>query len=319
MTTLSDILVRFPFVEVLARQIYWRIPALRRAVGKRQAVTVMPYPGTGDLLAELTQAAQDLGIMPGDVVIVHAATSRLARSGLDPAKLLAGLRDLVGGAGTIVMPAIPILKGEPAPGQRFNDRLHEDELVYRPRRERIWTGILPLLLTKTREAKLSAIPLNTLLAIGEKADEIIDNSSIGDGLAPCGKGSPWEKCLEYNAKILMIDVGIAKSITMIHTVEDLFEEEWPIRNWYRERKYLIKIGTTERRLTVRERHPKWSLFFAEKRLDRDLAEAVFRHADTPSGISIDVAASQELVDFLRSKRPSTYPYWIPSYIGTRRK
>ncbi|MEU2666723.1 AAC(3) family N-acetyltransferase [Micromonospora sp. AMSO12t] len=55
--------------------------------------------------ATLTADLRALGLRPGSTVLVHCALSRVGRVAGGPATLLAALRDVLGGAGTVVVPA----------------------------------------------------------------------------------------------------------------------------------------------------------------------------------------------------------------------
>lgn len=316
----SQILARFPLLEVMVRHFYWRVPLVADIAGKLRRKPTNPPPARGDLLAELSTALRDLGIVSGDVLIVHSAMRRFFKAGHSAEAVFEVLRDAVGPEGTLVMPAFTILEQEPPPRARFDDSRYAAPFTYRKGKEPIWTGAMPVLVTTLAGARLSSLPLNTVVAVGPHAGAIVDAPRPEPGVTPCGPGSPWAACLQISAKILMLDVDVAHSLTMIHVAEDLFEDEWPIRNWYRNRDFRVIDDGVEFAISMRERHPKWALFYCEKMFNRDLfANGVFRHHETASGLSVDVASAVGLTTFLRSKRPSTYPYTIPFSIGKRRK
>lgn len=318
--SLSQILARFPILEVIVRHLYWRVPLVANIVGKLRRKPADLPPSRGDLLAELATALRDLGIASGDVLIVHSAMRRFFRAGHSVEAVFEVLRDAVGSEGTLVMPAFTILEQEPPPGARFDDSRYEASFTYRKGKERIWTGALPVFVTTLEGARLSSLPLNTVVAVGPHARAIVGTQLPEPGVTPCGPASPWAACLQISAKILMLDVDVAHSLTMIHVAEDVFEDEWPVRDWYRNREFRVIDDGVESPISVRERHPKWALFYCEKMLNRDLfANGVFHHHETTSGLSVDVASSVRLITFLRSKRPSTYPYTIPFFIRRRRR
>jgi aminoglycoside N3'-acetyltransferase len=316
---IGTLLARFPIIEVILRHLYWRVPLLAsklRGIRRRPSPA---QPALQGILDEFKTMVLQLGIGAGDVVIVHAETSRFWRSGHSVKDIIYCLQDIVGPAGTIAMPAIPLLKDEPRPEDRFDDSLFAKPFTYRKGKDRIWTGILPLALSRQPGAHLSSIPLNTMVAVGPEAQHIVEAQEFDARMTACGPASPWAKCYALDAKILMIDVDVAHSLTMTHTVEDLFEEEWPIKNWYRPRSFRVIDGGASIDLEMRERRPEWALFYCEKRFNRDLREQkVFHYGETPSGLSLAVGTSRRLVDFLRGKRPSTYPYFIPRMIGKRK-
>lgn len=316
---INTLLARFPIIEVILRHLYWRVPLLSSKWRKHRPRLGSAPAASGDILGEFKALAGQLGVGAGDTVIVHAEASRFWRSGHSVKDVISCLQEIVGPTGTIAMPAIPLLKDEPRPEDRFNDRLFAKPFTYIKGKDRIWTGLLPLALSRQKGAYLSSIPLNTMVAVGPKAEIIIKAKELEENMTACGPASPWARCYDLDAKIMMIDVDVAHSLTMTHIVEDLFEDEWPIKNWYRPRKFRVIEGHNSIDLNMRERRPDWALFYCEKRFNKDLREQqVFQYGETPSGLPLAVGTSKGLVDFLRGKRPSTYPYCIPRLIGKRR-
>ena len=57
---------------------------------------------------------------------------------------------------------------------------------------------------------------------------------------------------------------------MIHVAEDLYENEWPVKDWYRNRQFRVIDNEFDKEVTIRERHPKWALFYAEREFSKDL-------------------------------------------------
>ncbi len=320
-----NIIARFPYIEVLYRHIYWRIPFVSSLAGKL-ASRIRASQSDDDhaivstpTLEEFHKGVLKLGLKKGDTVIVHAGIHRFVQAGHTPDEIILQLRETVGPSGTIVVPAMPLLRDEPVAAKRFDDRLFAKPFRYHKGKEHIWTGKLPRALVKCEGSHLSKIPLNSAAAIGAQAEYIIESQPIEPGMTPCGPTSLWARCFELDAKILMIDVNIAHSLTMIHVVEDLFEDEWPIQDWYRNREFIIVDGSSTQRIKMRERKPKWALFYCENRLNRDLLDyKIFLQNKTASGINLAIANSSDLVDFLRNKRPHTYPYFVPTMVGRRR-
>lgn len=323
--SIRTIIERYPIIEVGYRHIYWRIPFLSRFAGKLLRRGTRSGHGNRvmniSILDEFYNELKKLGLSEGDTVIVHAGAHKFLQNGVAPREIIECLMKVVGPSGTIVAPAMPLLKDEPLPEKRFDDRFYAKPFEYHKGKERIWTGKLPRVLVEHEAARLSKIPLNSAAAIGYNAEHIIENQPMKDGMTPCGQDSLWARCFELDAKILMIDVDIAHSLTMIHVVEDLFENNWPIKDWYRDREFLIFDGTANPiHLKMRERHPKWALYYCEKRFNKDLlSNEIFVQTKTPNGLELSLGDSSRLVAFLRSKRPSTYPYYIPKFVGERRK
>ena len=312
-------IARFPVIEVLYRHIYWRVPLvpsiLKKLRGQRKPSQRLQLP---PILPEFSQMAKKMGIGHGDIVIVHSATRKFYQAGHSAHEILNCLFDLVGPTGTIVMPAIPMLRDDPNPENRFNDSLFAKPFFYHKGVDRVWTGRLPKKMGDDPQSYLSSVPLNTVVAKGAHAEEIVEGQDMTDGFTACGPSSAWARCYDLNAKILMIDVDVAHNLTMIHTAEDLFEAEWPIKNWYRTRDFVIQDGDDKRSIQMRERHPKWALFYCEHQFNRDLRDqSIFAYETTDNGLNLALGTSKGLIDFLRSHRPGTYPYLIPKIVGNR--
>ena len=99
------------------------------------------------------------------------------------------------------------------------------------------------------------------------------------------------------------------SLTMIHVAEDCFEKEWPVKDWYRKRHFKIINNGREDFVTVRERHPKWSMSYAERKLSRDLFKYGIARKNTIGNLAITVVESKALLDFLIRNRKRAYPYY----------
>jgi hypothetical protein len=95
---------------------------------------------------------------------------------------------------------------------------------------------------------------------------------------------------------------------MIHVAEDAFEDEWPILGWYRTRRYRLIDGDKSEIVTVRARRHEWSIFYAERAFSRDLvSDSISRYEDV-DGIGLWYCESEKLVNHLRSKHHTGYPY-----------
>jgi aminoglycoside 3-N-acetyltransferase len=172
-----------------------------------------------------------------------------------------------------------------------------------------WTGVLPLQLMGHPAAVRSRHPLNSMVAVGPLARPMMENNMAGDRPLPCGAQSSWKFCADHGAIIVALGVDMVHSATMIHVAEDSHEHEWPIRDWYRERKFRIVDHGTTSRVTVRERHPKWAAYYAERTIARDLKRAGLMSGASIDGIPIEVVAAQDLLRLLGAGRAQAYPYF----------
>ena len=161
------------------------------------------------------------------------------------------------------------------------------------------------------EAVISRFPLNTLVAIGPLAKPMMENNLIEGLPTACGINSAWKFCLDNNAYIIGLGIDLTGCLTMIHSAEDILDNKWPIKNWYRKRIFKIIDKEFETIKIVRERHPKWgTLHWAGRTLCKDLIKNNILQTQNIDGITIEVLKSKDLIDFLNSKNSKGYPYFF---------
>lgn len=315
----KKILEIFPLVEVIARHLYWRsrfFYNLANYLAKKSSKKSILLNGAlnNSDFSSIANAMKDFGIDDGDILIIHSSYGNMRHFGLSPTEIIERLKVIVGDKGTIVMPSIPIFREEPKAIDRFKNELYEKPFTFNVKKTKTWTGALPQTLMKMKGAIRSRHPLNTIVALGHHAKEMTQNNLIYDGQLACGKDSSWAYCYARNAKILMIGVDVVHSLTMIHVAEDLFEDQWPVKNWYRDRAFRIIDGDFDKLFTLRERHPKWALFYAEKRFSKDLIKNNIITTRKIDGIDISLCHSQNLIDYLKDHKNDVYPYIIPCFL-----
>jgi len=310
---LNRILALNPWIEVAIRTAYWRIPAVHALLSKihdrgNGAVPAEPVP---DALPYIIEAIRAFGVTPGDILIVHSDLNLLRRLGLRPAEVNAALIELLGPDGTLVMPAFPLFAHEPKGHDRLTVDVGMQATRYDPQRTPIWTGLLPHALMRTPGARRSALPINSLVALGRHADTMFATELEGERPLPCGRQSAWFYCLEHGAKILGLGLDLPHSLTMNHVAEDSYAELWPVLGWYRDRRFEIVMpdgAMLEKR--IGERHPRWAMNYAERTLAADLRRAnILRETDV-EGIHMEFLHAREHIAFLNARKRSHYPYFI---------
>lgn len=306
---LSRILALHPIIEVAVKALYWRVPAVHQLLSLKN-ITPRRNVAPQALEPLLTQL-RNYGIAPGDILIVHASMGNLKALELSPDAIIAALRVLIGERGTLAMPAIPYFAEEPTGPARLSDAICNVPVAYDVQHTPPWTGALAKALMATPGAIRSRHPLNSMVAIGPEAAAMMAHNLDGDRPLACGVGSSWHYCAQRNAKILALGVDLAHSLTMIHEAEDI--GPWPIAHWYRERLFDITDTGNTQRVRVRERHPRWSIHFAERTLARDLRIAgILSEADTGT-IHTEFIESHALLYYLRSRNFSGYPYYFTRF------
>ena len=190
---------------------------------------------------QLQAKFRELGIARDDAVLMHASFGRFTGFQGEPKQVLDCLLRCVGPGGHLFMmsmgytsSAYDYLKaGKPFDVRRTVSRMGIISETFRRR-----DGVLR-----------SANPLHPVLAWGPKAAWI---TSGHDQMAhSCGAGSPFEKMLELDTKVLFFDVPFAV-LTFAHYLEDRFKDSAPVPVYHPEplQSLLIDKDGRERRLEM---------------------------------------------------------------------
>lgn len=318
LTNIYDKIVQAsPILEVKLRQLYWNNYKLlskykpkRNSSGSsidRVAPTTLDFDKVLNYL-------KNNGCGNGEVVIVHSSYKSLKTSGLSAQEIIEKLISLIGHEGTLVMPVIRTYEEE---NQISGSPLEKDEAiediicVYDVQKTKVHTGFLPICLMNREGSVTSRYPLNTVTAYGLHAKDIIYNNLCGIGEAPNGPHSAWKNCLDLNAIIVCLGADVTHSLTMIHTNEDAYGD-WPIKNWYRKRRFIIKDNDFRSEICVKERRPLWGAkYYLERNLRKDLLREHILRLHVIDGLEIGIIESQKLISYLRSRKKEGYPYKIP--------
>lgn len=298
-----------PYLEVVIRSIYWRSNFLieyknkRDSNAKEKIKNSRPTP-----FPLIMQKLRDRGINEGDLLIVHSSFDSLKKTDSNPKEIIESLLNLLGESGTLGMPTTPLFKGALTGKAIIAQDVSELILDYNPKKTIASTGLLPNIFLRFPGVIRSQHPLNTLAAVGPLAKQMMEKNLLGDKPLPCGVNSSWKFCVDHNAKIVALGVDLAHSLTMVHVAEDMNPEQWPVKGWYRERKFRIIESSNINEIVVRERHPKWSMYYAERTLYKDLIRAGLMTSDSINGIKVEIVDdSKKLIDFLEEKSKTGYP------------
>lgn len=177
------------------------------------------YPVTEDILTDLFLS---LGLVSGDIVMVHSSLSSLGYVVAGPEAVFAALKNVIGEEGTIVVPSQTVEISDPSsweyppvPSEWF-DTIRENIRPYNKKMSfsksmgqfSNYVGLLP-------NAARSSHPMYSFAAVGKDANEIvkIDNFDF-----PFGEHSTLSKLYDLNAKILMIGTDFETN-TSLHLAE----------------------------------------------------------------------------------------------------
>jgi aminoglycoside 3-N-acetyltransferase len=187
------------------------------------------------------KALRDLGVLHGDTLLVHSAYDAFRGFSGKPTDVLQTLGELVGPDGTLLMPSIPFT------GTAV-DYVHSGaitDLARTPSR----MGLLSEIFRRQVGTIRSVSPTHPVLARGARAQAMIKDHAIAK--SPCGAGSPFEKLLEVNGKILFLGVSI-ESMTFFHYLEEKFENRLAVSPFTSE-VFAIPVQVGGKRITVNTR------------------------------------------------------------------
>lgn len=301
----NKILSISPIVEIFIRRIYWLNNNLFSKFKKNN-------PNNSQLKSfeKIISQLYKFGLTEGDILVLHSSFDCLQSTLKSPKNIIDELLLLIGENGTLVMNASRSFPEEKKHKDYLRTEYNNEVVIYDVKKSRVWTGVLPHTMVKDKRSKISRFPINPIVAIGSKSVDITENNITGE--FPCGLNSSWKYCVDNNALVVGIGVDLTHSLTIIHVAEDMLGINWPIKNWYRERKFRV-IDTQnnfDKIIDIKERHPKWgTLHFAERTLCKDLLKAGILKSELIDGVLVESLRAKELIDFLNQKNQNGYPYF----------
>lgn len=170
---------------------------------------------------ELMEDLSRLGVRAGDMVLVHAAVSKVGQILGGPDTMIAALRETVGAAGTIAAYTDwdasyeALLLPDGTVPDAWRDHIPPfDPATSRAVRD---NGIFPEFLRTMPGAVRSGSPGASMTAIGAKAEWLLANHPLDYGYGP---GSPFAKLVEAGGKVLMLGAP-PDTMTLLHHAEHL--------------------------------------------------------------------------------------------------
>jgi len=307
-SVVKKILSLSPYIELAARLMYWKnivfFCRIRKCVPKKVNTqkAKVDFNNIVKFINEKKEGSCDL-------LLVHSSYPPLEGAGLNPVQIIDELLSIVGEQGTLAMPAAPVFKNTPS----MTDYLKEDKgdvFVYNVKTSPIKTGLLPAFLHRKKGSQRSRHPINTMVAFGRLSEALMEDNISGVSPLPCGLNSSWKKCVDYDACIVSIGTDLTHALTMVHVAEDIQDDQWAVKNWYRDKNFLIKDGEFCKYMVLRERNPKWgALHFAERTLCKDLIDEGLLSTTTIDGVIVEVLSAKKLIDFLDKRNHAAYPYF----------
>ena len=194
---------------------------------------------------------------------------------------------LLGPTGTLVMPTHAVYQnadGFAAPHAR------RTPVVYDPARTPCGVGLANELFRRRPGVERSLHPYNTLSACGPLAAELFRDNLNGSKPLAHGVGSGYYRFCCHNGLVVSIGVPLRRCLTLVHVAEDVRDQDWPIRDYFEERSYVVRTGSDEKCWIVRQPRPGYAMFcLCLRKATRDLARAGILHESTVGGVRVDWA------------------------------
>jgi len=152
---------------------------------------------------ELADAFRRIGLAGGDSLIVHSSFRSLGKVDGGPKTVIQALLDVIGSKGNLMLPTFNYFRPAPEP-------------YYDPATTKCKTGIIPEVGRQWPGAVRSLHPTHSVTVIGPDAEKLTR------GHLECravGIGSPIDRLVKINGKILLIGVG-NNTNTTIHLGEE---------------------------------------------------------------------------------------------------
>jgi len=156
---------------------------------------------TDKLMSKMIEQLQNLGIKRDDTVMVHASFKSLGIA--DPEDFILALLEVLGGDGTLLMPA---LSDDQDPPNIHNNLTTLSNV-----------GYLAEFFRKRTSTLRSLHPTHSVCGVGGHARELLE--AHAQDTTPCGEYSPFNQLFNRHGKILMIGCGLEPNTSM-HAIEE---------------------------------------------------------------------------------------------------
>ncbi|MDC7278836.1 AAC(3) family N-acetyltransferase [Butyrivibrio fibrisolvens] len=263
-----SLLERYGFIEVGARVFLGKFPELKKMAKRMRASKAhsgSDQPAEIDPILKVQYFQKlDAFIKQDDIVLIHSSMDGLKTIGITAEEFIDFMKKQVAEKGvTFVLPCFPTTNLTPPT---------EKSRPYDPKKTICWTGMLPNKFLCEDGVIRTRFPYNSLAAMGPKADEMMAHDM--EATSVYDKTSAWRYCYDNHAKLLFAGVKASSSNTMgSHMAPDLMGDEWPVKDWYQDVTYKVRIDGEVSEKVVRVQKDMWAQYCMEERTSGYLKEA----------------------------------------------
>lgn len=160
------------------------------------------------VVRQMARQFSALGVLPGDVLLVHSSLSALGFVSGGPAAVIDALTGVLGYEGTLLLPALSYASvGRKSP-------------LFDVRHTPCCVGTIPEFFRSQSGVLRSVHPTHSVCALGKRAEEMTAGHELDT--TPVGEHSPFRRLRDAGGKILMLGCGLRPN-TSLHGVEELVE------------------------------------------------------------------------------------------------
>lgn len=318
--------------ELAARNVYWRVPRLRAWLQRRRAHR-QPTPQVADR-QQLKEYLRSIGVVDGALVMAHTSmsglkltsnsktilfppngeqgTPSLGEKSMHPLlvaeQLVGDLVELVGATGTLVMPTHAAYQ---TPESNTSDADLRTPILYDPAKTPCSVGLVNELFRRRKGVKRSLYPYNMVAAYGPLTDELLRDNLNSSKPLPHGVHSAYYRFCQRNGLVISIGIPLGGCMTLVHTAEDVRDEAWPVKEFFEEKRYLVRMDGRDEMVVVRHQRPEYAMFCrSQRKCIRDLVGEGILHEGMVGSVRVDWARSKEVFDYLMCRNENRpYPFY----------
>jgi aminoglycoside 3-N-acetyltransferase len=166
---------------------------------------------------QLENQLKIMGITTGDTVLMHSAFRVFNGFAGTPDQVIASVLNVIGESGNLAMVSMPYT-GSTAAYLRTG-------VPFDVQQTRSAMGVITEIFRHTPGVVRSVNPAHPIIAWGPAAPWLIADHE--HTMYSCGRGSPFEKLVQIQARALLFDVSL-RSMTFFHYVQDRFQDTSPV-------------------------------------------------------------------------------------------
>lgn len=241
-------------VSILPVSVRTELGSIKRVFNKKYYKVKQKISPTFVNKQDLADAFRAVGLNRGDDVFMHSSMSAFGTIVGGPPTVIEALRKTLGVQGVIAMPAYPMA------GSFYE--YQKKRRTFDARSDRSGMGAITETFRKMEGTWRSVHPTHSVCANGKNAAGFVaDHEKC---LTPFTLGSPFEKAVEQNFKLLLFGVNFGP-VTIYHVLEDRLGKDYPFRV-YDERVHSIQCIDMEGKQVI-VRTPKHRTELARRRID----------------------------------------------------